>query len=153
MNQFVILLHKLNQCAESDLESGHWDIMLEVEIDGLKQLDTWSIPPQLSLINSDLDSDSDLDLDFCKLNSFSCNAKKLPYHRIAYLDYEGDISNNRGNVKRIDKGLYQKIDKNKFKLSGKLFNGNLIISNDANNPDSCKITFTSATVSLVNDDK
>ena len=33
-------------------------------------------------------------------------AEKLQDHRLAYLDYEGPVSNDRGSVKRIDKGIY-----------------------------------------------
>ncbi|MDR1477927.1 MAG: hypothetical protein LBJ00_03200 [Planctomycetaceae bacterium] len=128
MNRFVVLLHRSDGgvfCEE------HWDIMLEVYVDGCGQLDTWSIPPQICLLeikNANLN----------KLNSFSCPAKKLPYHRLAYLDYEGEISNNRGNVQKIDNGTYQKISNNKFKLSGNLLDGELTITDT---PDSCEIIF------------
>ena len=30
--------------------------------------------------------------------------ERLPDHRAAYLDYEGPVSGNRGNVRRIDRG-------------------------------------------------
>jgi hypothetical protein len=134
MNRFVILLHKLGTDAESNFANEHWDVMLEVDVEGCGQLDTWSIPP----IKIESDNFG------CKLNSFSCPAKKLPYHRLAYLDYEGDVSNNRGNVKRIDRGTYQKINENKFKLSGELFDGELTILNDQNKyGNSCEIIFVS----------
>ncbi len=34
-------------------------------------------------------------------------ADELPVHRLAYLDYEGPVSNNRGEVSRIDGGTYE----------------------------------------------
>ncbi len=34
-------------------------------------------------------------------------AEPLPPHRLLYLDYEGPVSNNRGEVKRIAEGTYQ----------------------------------------------
>ncbi|MDR1484119.1 MAG: hypothetical protein LBT09_04775 [Planctomycetaceae bacterium] len=140
--QYVILLHRLETESGAGLDSDneHWDVMLEVEVDGQRQLDTWAIPPQINLLNN-----SDSKNSNCKLNFFSCPAKKLPYHRIDYLNYEGIISNNRGNVKRIDNGTYQKINEHKFKLSGKLFNGELTIINSKNESgNSCEIIFTPA---------
>jgi hypothetical protein len=129
MNRFVILLHK-------SVAVEHWDVMLEVLVDGCGQLETWSISPQANLHETESGN-----LNY-KLKSFSCPAKKLPYHRIAYLDYEGEISNNRGNVKRIDKGKYQKINDNKFRLYGKLLDGELTIINNKNNSNnSCEIIF------------
>jgi hypothetical protein len=34
-------------------------------------------------------------------------ARALPDHRLAYLEYEGPISDNRGSVTRWDRGSYQ----------------------------------------------
>ena len=34
-------------------------------------------------------------------------AEELPIHRLAYLDYEGPVSNNRGEVSRVDSGTYE----------------------------------------------
>ncbi|MDR1484420.1 MAG: hypothetical protein LBT09_06315 [Planctomycetaceae bacterium] len=135
MNRFVILLHKLGEGVEGELGNEHWDMMFEVEIDGCRKLDTWAIPPQSNLIKTESGNIGKT------LNAFSCPAKKLPYHRPEYLDYEGDISNNRGNVKKIDSGNFQKIRENKFNLSGNLINGELTITNNPNKPDSHKITF------------
>ena len=33
-------------------------------------------------------------------------AKKLPDHRLAYLDYQGPVSKGRGEVKRVEDGSY-----------------------------------------------
>ena len=33
--------------------------------------------------------------------------RRLPDHSLHYLDYEGDISGNRGQVMRLDRGVYQ----------------------------------------------
>jgi DNA polymerase Ligase (LigD) len=33
-------------------------------------------------------------------------ARRLPDHRPLYLDYEGEISRNRGSVRRLDAGTY-----------------------------------------------
>ncbi len=34
-------------------------------------------------------------------------AEQLPAHRLAYLDYEGPVSGNRGTVTRCDGGTYE----------------------------------------------
>ncbi|RUL88914.1 DNA polymerase ligase N-terminal domain-containing protein [Tautonia sociabilis] len=36
-------------------------------------------------------------------------ASPLPDHRLAYLDYEGPISGDRGEVRRLDRGTYESI--------------------------------------------
>src|SRR5688572_30170905 len=62
----------------------HWDLMLEAE--GILQ--TWRLaqPPAPGT---------------------SIEATALGDHRIAYLDYEGPVSGNRGNVKRWDGGEFE----------------------------------------------
>jgi len=37
-------------------------------------------------------------------------AKRLADHRLAYLEYEGHISGNRGEVIRLDRGRYHEVD-------------------------------------------
>ncbi|MFT5324590.1 MAG: hypothetical protein ACI8P0_002454 [Planctomycetaceae bacterium] len=34
-------------------------------------------------------------------------AVSLPDHRVAYLDYEGPVSSNRGSVQRVDRGDFE----------------------------------------------
>src|SRR5262249_41898667 len=34
-------------------------------------------------------------------------ARPLGDHRLAYLDYEGPVSGNRGTVRRVDRGTYR----------------------------------------------
>lgn len=36
-------------------------------------------------------------------------ARSLADHRLIYLDYEGDVSANRGSVRRWDQGTYQTV--------------------------------------------
>lgn len=64
----------------------HWDLMLE---DG-SALTTWRL---LEPVES----------------GKWLPAEDLPVHRIAYLTYEGPVSNNRGNVRRIAQGEYSEI--------------------------------------------
>jgi DNA polymerase Ligase (LigD) len=65
----------------------HWDFMLECG-DALR---TWAI---------DLPLAAGVDLP----------ARALPDHRLIYLDYEGEISGNRGQVRRVDMGTYRALD-------------------------------------------
>ena len=102
MCRFVILHH------ETSLDV-HWDVMLESELD----LATWSIAPQ------------------CLSGaSFVCAAVRLSPHRKHYLDYEGEISQNRGVVCRIDVGTYEQRSSEVFILYGTLFAGTLTIRDD-----------------------
>ena len=36
-------------------------------------------------------------------------AESLPLHRLAYLEYEGPVSNNRGTVQRVHCGTYVRL--------------------------------------------
>jgi len=80
MPRFVILRHDSPRGA-------HYDLMLEVG-DALK---TWALPqpPEAGA-------------------EMACDA--LPDHRLAYLDYEGPISGERGSVTRWDRGTCRIIE-------------------------------------------
>jgi hypothetical protein len=68
---------------EHDHPELHWDFMLEA--DGM--LRTWRLasPPAPGR---------------------ACAAHRLPDHRLAYLEYEGPISGSRGNVRRLERGIF-----------------------------------------------
>ena len=102
MHRFVILHHQLPA-------DEHWDVMLETD----STLITWSIQPQ-SLTGS----------------PFVCPATRLPDHRKHYLDYEGEITGNRGTVSRIDTGTYQQLSPETFILRGTHFVGKLTVENN-----------------------
>lgn len=76
MPRFVVLEHDSPQ-------GRHWDFMLEQEA----SLATWALP---------LPPDAAMEMP----------ANRLPDHRLAYLDYEGPVSGNRGSVSRWDQGVY-----------------------------------------------
>lgn len=40
-------------------------------------------------------------------------AEELPDHRLAYLDYQGPLSRNRGTVRRVDRGRYDLLSRNR----------------------------------------
>lgn len=81
MPRFVILEHRT---PAGHCRPLHWDFMLQ--LDGV--LRTWALsaPPGLDQI---------------------VEAEALADHRLAYLDYAGPVSNNRGHVSRWDAGLYE----------------------------------------------
>lgn len=81
MPRFVFLRHEMP--PDSD-RGTHFDLMLEVG----EVLRTWSIP--------ELPAPGKL-----------IQAEALPDHRLAYLDYEGPVSGNRGSVSRVDEGEYE----------------------------------------------
>ncbi len=75
--RFVVLQHDTSQ-------GRHWDFMLETQ----EALATWALAEQPDA-------------------TASIAAEALPDHRMAYLDYEGPISEGRGSVTRWDRGTYQ----------------------------------------------
>ena len=77
MPRYVILQHETAGGV-------HFDLMLELGA----AMRTWS-------------------LSQAPANGVEIHAKGLPDHRLAYLDYEGLVSGNRGSVARWDRGTYQ----------------------------------------------
>ena len=94
MPRFVVLEH--------DYPDVHWDLMLESG----EKLEAWSLPPHT-----------------LPLGAFRCLAKRLPDHRSRYLDYEGEISDGRGSVQRIDAGIFDRLSEQRFLLRGAVFTG------------------------------
>lgn len=78
-NRFVILHH---QVAEGE----HWDLMLERG----NALLTWKL--LLEPVNQ---------------SSLPIPAERISDHRTAYLTYEGRLSGNRGQVRRVDAGTVE----------------------------------------------
>lgn len=103
-NQFVVLLHEMP--SDSDRAS-HFDWMFE--LDG--SLRTWAVET-----NNDIES-------FLSKPSpserFCWSAMKLANHRIDYLEYEGPVSNNRGQVSCCLKGEFDLLcdDEDSFRAS------------------------------------
>src|SRR5262245_22242988 len=64
-------------------EGVHYDILLE----SVGRLLTWAVDRPI--------------VEGCDLP-----ARPLPPHRLIYLDYEGQISGDRGEVRRLDRGTY-----------------------------------------------
>ena len=86
MPRFVLLHH---ECPPSFGKPSHWDLMLER--DGA--LLTWSLPALPAAWSGEGEA-----------------AERIADHRLAYLDYEGPISGDRGVVTRVDGGEYEVLE-------------------------------------------
>ena len=95
---------------EHDHPRWHWDLMLEAG-DALRtwRLEAW---PEDGLV---------------------VGAEPIGDHRIAYLDYEGPVSGNRGRVQRRDEGTYtgQVAVPISVTVSGRCLKGKITITADS----------------------
>ncbi len=86
----------------------HWDFMLEHG----ESLRTWAMDEPI-------------------VAGVELPARALPDHRIAYLDYEGPISGDRGSVSRVDQGVYVPIewtdDRVRVRLLGRQLVGEVVL--------------------------
>lgn len=80
--RFVVLYHQL---PPAQGRSPHWDLMFQQG----DRLRTWSV------------------VELPQPDGPASTAIMLPPHRLAYLDYEGPVSGDRGDVRRIDRGMLQ----------------------------------------------
>jgi hypothetical protein len=112
MPRFVILRHELPPGHD---RGTHFDLMLEMG--GV--LRTWELPELLEV-------------------GKVIQAKALPDHRLAYLEYEGPVSGNRGTVSRIEDGEYDMVEETgaswRYRLAGKMINGMLTLWRDEKSP-------------------
>jgi len=85
-------------------QPSHWDLMLE-EGDVLRTWSLASLPAmwKAQLSNSAISGDS-------SGGPSQVEAARLADHRLAYLDYEGPISAERGEVRREDGGDYRPLE-------------------------------------------
>ncbi len=112
MPRFVILRHE----TPANLSRGlHWDFMLEHE----GALRTWALSeePQCPGIVA---------------------ALELAVHRMAYLQYEGPVSGDRGSVTRWDEGEFQLLaessDRIELTLLGRRLSGRVLLLQDPGDP-------------------
>ncbi len=106
MPRFVLLRH---ECPPAFGKPSHWDLMLE---DGDSLL-TWSIA-ELPVAGGN-----------------PVDAERLSDHRLAYLDFEGPLSGNRGEVQQVDAGEFRWLQREpaptRIELSGQTLRGILHI--------------------------
>lgn len=106
MLRYVVLQH---DPPEDFLRPTHWDFMLESgEI-----LRTWALAGEPTI-------------------GSAITAESLADHRMAYLDYEGPVSGDRGTVTRWDAGTYELVSETDdtllVTLSGKRLSGTVRLS-------------------------
>jgi len=108
MPRFVILRHETS--AGFPRES-HFDLMLE----RAGALQTWA-------------------MEKLPAQGEGVSAERLPDHRLAYLDYEGEVSGERGTVSRVDAGDYECLQESETRLavrvSGQVIRGTLTLITD-----------------------
>lgn len=94
-----------------DYPSLHWDFMLEKEA----RLRTWRLAKG-------------------PLEPGPIEAEALADHRLAYLDYEGPVSGNRGSVRRLDRGEYTLIEETSsrvaIQIAGAVLAGAAVLQRD-----------------------
>ena len=115
--RFVLLRH---DCPTQFEKPSHWDFMLEAE--GV--LMTWELRRLPTSWSTALKLDS---IDA----SPSVPATRLADHRLAYLDYEGPLSGERGSVHCVDRGKYELIEEQSerlvVKLEGSMLSGSVTL--------------------------
>lgn len=92
MPRFVLLYH---ECPSGYEKPSHWDFMLEVG----EVLWTWELRELPAEWQSSL-------ADVVISQNSMVTARRLADHRLAYLEYEGPLTNDRGHVTRIAGGEY-----------------------------------------------
>jgi hypothetical protein len=100
MPRFVLLYH---ECPPQHPRASHWDFMLEAD----KVLHTWALAELPDAWRSAHLRTEELRPGCPALAvGDEVEAQQLDPHRLAYLDYEGPVSDERGQVWRIDHGRY-----------------------------------------------
>jgi hypothetical protein len=110
MPRFVLLYH---DCPPDFGKPSHWDLMLEDE--GV--LLTWTLAERPTADGVD---------------GSKIVATKVVDHRLAYLDYEGHVSGDRGYVSRVDAGTFTWIERTparvRVQLAGAILSGKAVLT-------------------------
>ena len=118
MPRFVILRHEMPAGCE---RGTHFDLMFEAA----GMLRTWALPE-------------------LPAEGKATPAEALPDHRLAYLEYEGPVSGNRGTVTRVDEGEYEVLAESaelfQVRLAGKGLVGSLELRQSADAQPAVKNT-------------
>jgi hypothetical protein len=128
MPRFVLLYHI---CPPGYERPSHWDLMLEVG----DTLHTWALrklpcdwrAAQRKTVAIDPACPPVAD-------NFVVDAEQLGHHRLAYLEYEGPVSGNRGRVHRVDSGTFIGGPKSpkewRLQLNGQDLRGDIALQSD-----------------------
>lgn len=106
MPRYVLLYH---ECPPEYERPSHWDLMLEAG----DKLRTWALA-RLPLGWEAARAQTAMAFPTCASTSSDREVVATPLadHRIDYLHEEGRLSGNRGEVRRIDAGMYETIGQN-----------------------------------------
>ena len=108
MPRFVILRHETPEGYPRGL---HWDLMLESS----GTLRTWALPEE-------------------PRSGSRLPAQALADHRLAYLEFEGEVANQRGAVSRYDAGSYtvQRCTESRWEIQlwGEQLRGDAVLQQD-----------------------
>jgi hypothetical protein len=109
MPRFVVLRHEM---PPAEKRGSHFDLMLEHG----EVLWTWTC-------------------DQLPSAALPVSAQRLADHRLAYLDYEGEVSGDRGSVTRVDEGQYELLAESteqiRVRVAGQMLRGTLVIAKAA----------------------
>jgi len=126
MPRFVVLYH---ECPLDRPRPSHWDLMLEAS----GALRTWALDHAPEEPTG---------------HATEQNAEQLPDHRLAYLDYEGPVSGDRGHVTRWDAGefrwLVDEPEKVIAELTGNHLRGIATLIRDADDPQRWRFSWSPA---------
>ncbi len=114
----------------------HWDLMLEQA----QALATWqlAVPPELVAASAEPEAALAQPLD-----TQGIPARRLADHRKAYLDYEGPVSGNRGEVHIVDSGTYTLLAADEtqwlIEMAGRVLRGRFRLLRRGETPDGWRI--------------
>lgn len=137
MPRFAILEH--------DFPTLHWDLLLE---DG-PACRTWRLSAPPERFPSPLEGEGARRADEGELTAATIPvfSELLPDHRLMYLDYEGPVSGDRGNVKKWDVGTFTWLtaldDRVSVSLQGDRWTGRIDLMRQA---EAWRVEFTPATM-------
>jgi DNA polymerase Ligase (LigD) len=141
MHRFVLLYH---DCRNDSPRESHCDLMLEAN----GALRTWALaelPCSWGAIAS-LASSASPSVRFVPINTVA--AQQIADHRLAYLDYEGPVSGNRGTVTRLDCGEYASQEESPnhwaLKLTGHIIRGQVTLFRVALDDPTWQLKFEAA---------
>jgi hypothetical protein len=110
MPRFVLLHH---ECPPGYVKPSHWDFMLEFD----PVLWTWELRRLPAAWNGDAAEGGTL------------TATRLADHRIDFLDFEGQLTGDRGSVRRLMEGEFEVLenttDRLRVRLAGRDFAGDV----------------------------
>jgi hypothetical protein len=120
MPRFVILEHSGTATYKPGV---HWDLLIEWG----ETLLAWELLAPLNI-------------------SAAQSVAQLPNHRQIYLDFEGELTDNRGSVQQWDKGNYSLVNNSDaeftFQIDGKRVCGTMKLKRESQSTTTWQLTLT-----------